>query len=93
MKVAYIVEYSLLDTLKRIRKTVHVGVFDDLSTLPALKRTVARDNPHHTVVFAIYSHLHPFHNVKIDLDQLLASADKPQRQPVAAPASRPSRTF
>lgn len=58
----YIVDYMLVDTLDRVRKRVHLGVFKTPDLLPSIKKKIERDNPDHKVVFETYSHKHIFVN-------------------------------
>jgi len=52
MHTVYNLEFKVLDKLGRLKKSVHVGVFDDLNKLDKVKGQIAASNP--GVTFEVY---------------------------------------
>lgn len=61
MREVYIVEYNLIDTLNRIRKRGHVGVFKDKRDFTqSMKQSIIQAHPDHRVAFEHHAVIQPF---------------------------------
>jgi hypothetical protein len=61
MREVHIIEYNLIDTLNRIRKRGHVGVFKNKKDFtPTMKQKIIKAHPDHRVLFEHHSEIQPF---------------------------------